>query len=78
MKTYRCKDHGFEMTVSGDRGEHRAIRTPPPVSVRSRAGISGDCALPVCPSARLQAGEVHRFHPTDGTPLAGTCHIEEV
>lgn len=76
MRTYRCADHGFVLTVAADG--HRSLTTPPPASTRDRRGIPGDCALPVCPGAELRAGELRRRHPLDGSPLLGTCHIEEV
>ncbi len=80
MKVYLCKDHGFELRLSTgpDGREKRHLIAPAPVmAVGSNQGIPPDCALPVCPTSDLRAGEIQRRGP-GGRVLAGTCHVEEV
>jgi hypothetical protein len=79
MATYRCRDHGVELTVWGEDSEHRQVRMPPPVTPANRgdpnAGIQAGCVLLVM--RYPEAGEIpRRSH--DGRPLQGVCHVEEV
>jgi hypothetical protein len=80
VKVYRCQDHGFELRLSTgpDGREKRHLIAPTPVmAAGSNQGIPPDCALPVCPTADLQAGGMHRRDPGGGL-LSGTCRIVEV
>lgn len=76
---YRCRDHGIQVEIAGDRGQHRRVQLPPPVTPQNRRnpeeGIHGECVLLILHPP--EAGELPRRSP-DGRPLQGVCHVEEV